>query len=158
MLDFRVLRHMPTIKVVMTTFPYAIDVEATLADAWAMMLEHGIRHLPVTEGDALIGIVTERDLRLVLRPGSTQTDGIVRDVASSDLYVVGDDAPLDEVVRQMADRQIGSVLVVRHDKLVGILTTSDVCRILASLLESRFAGPMPDRDPDGEPGGPGDAA
>jgi acetoin utilization protein AcuB len=160
MLDFRALRHMPTIKVAMTTFPYAIDVEASLADAWAMMLEHGIRHLPVTEVDTLVGIVTERDLRLVLRPGSTQTDGIVRDVCTTDPYVVGDDAPLDEVVREMADRQIGSVLVVRHDKLVGILTASDVCRILASLLESRFAGPIPERqsDDDEPGGGPGDAA
>jgi CBS domain-containing protein len=155
MLDFRTLRHMPTIKVVMTTSPYSIDIDAPLADAWSMMLEHNIRHLPVTENEALVGIITERDLRLVLRPGSTQTDGAVRIACTLDAYAVADDTPLDVVALEMAERQIGSVLVVRHEKLVGILTTSDVCRILARLLESRFQKPILEDleggdDPDGD--------
>lgn len=140
MLDFSTLRHMPTIKVAMTTFPHSIDVDAPLADAWAMMLEHGIRHLPVTSDGKLAGIVTERDLRLVLRPGSTETGGAVRLAATLDAYEVDDDTPLDVVVREMAERQIGSALVVRHEKVVGILTSTDVCRLLADLLESRFGG------------------
>jgi CBS domain-containing protein len=147
MLDFEALRHMPTIKVAMTTFPHSIDIDAPLAAAWEMMLEHGIRHLPVTEGGALVGIVTERDLRLVLRPGSSETGGAVRLACTLDACVVDDDTPLDIVAREMGDRQIGSVIVVRHGKVVGILTTTDVCRLLAELLESRFGG-------DGDPGGP----
>jgi len=43
--------HLPTLKTLMTPFPYAIDVEASLAQAQEMMTEHAIRHLPV----ALIG-------------------------------------------------------------------------------------------------------
>jgi len=144
MFDFRTLKHMPTIKVVMTTFPWFIDIEAPAEEAWAMMLEHHIRHLPVTEGDALVGIVTERDLRLVLRPGVEPGEWKVREVCEQDAYVVGDDTPLDVVVREMAERQIGSAVVQRRGKLVGIFTTTDVCRVLAELLESRF--PIEDDD------------
>ncbi|HZR81462.1 MAG TPA: CBS domain-containing protein [Candidatus Binatia bacterium] len=151
MLDFRSIRHMPTIKVAMTTFPYSIDIDAPLADAWAMMLQRGIRHLPVTEDGAIVGVVSERDLRLVLRPGSAFTDGAVRLACTTDAYTVPDDTPLDVVAREMADRQIGCVVVERHGKLVGILTTTDVCRMLADVLESRFAaGEAPDDDPDGD--------
>ena len=140
MLDFRALRHMPTIKLAMTTFPWSIDIEAPAEDAWATMLEHRIRHLPVTENDALVGIVSERDLRLALRPGVEPGEFRVRQVCEEDAYVVSDDTPLDLVVREMAERQIGSALVQRRGKLVGILTHTDVCRVLAELLESRFPG------------------
>jgi len=145
MLDFRTLKHMPTIKVAMTTFPWSIDIDAPAEEAWATMLEHRIRHLPVTADDALIGIVTERELRLVLRPGVEPGDWKVRQVCEEDAYVVSDDTPLDVVVSEMAERQIGSALVQRRGKLVGILTTTDVCRVLAELLESRF--PVDDGDP-----------
>jgi len=150
MLDFRALRHMPTIKVAMTTFPHSIDIDASLADAWQMMLEHGIRHLPVTEAGELVGILTERDLRLVLRPGSEKTGGAVRIACTLDAYDVDDDTPLDVVARAMAERQIGSALVVRYGKLVGILTSTDVCRLLAELLESRFGGDGGPVDPPGK--------
>jgi CBS domain-containing protein len=146
MLHFESLRHMPTVKVAMTTFPYSIDIDATLADAWAMMLEHDVRHLPVTENDALVGILTERDLRLVLHPGSAATAGTVRLACTMDPFVVNDDTRLDVVAREMAERQIGSVLIERHGKLVGILTTTDVCRLLVGLLEARF----PDGSDDGD--------
>lgn len=149
MLDFQALRHMPTIKVAMTTFPHSIDIDASLADAWQMMLEHGIRHLPVTEDGKLVGILTERDLRLVLRPGSDQTGGAVRIACTLDAYEVEDDTPLDVVARELAERQIGSALVVRHEKLVGILTSTDVCRLLADFLESRFGGGGEPIDPSG---------
>lgn len=140
MLDFRALKHMPTIKLAMTTFPWSIDIEAPAEEAWATMLEHRIRHLPVTENDALVGIVSERDLRLALRPGVEPGQFRVRQVCEEDAYVVSDDTPLDRVVREMAARQIGSALVQRRGKLVGILTHTDICRILADLLESRFPG------------------
>jgi CBS domain-containing protein len=145
MIDFQSLKHMPTIKVAMTTFPWSIDIDAPAEDAWATMLEHHIRHLPVTEDDTLVGIVTERELRLFLRPGVAPGDYKVRQVCAEDAYVVGDDTPLDVVVNEMAGRQIGSALVQRKGKLVGILTTTDVCRVLAELLESRF--PVDDDDP-----------
>lgn len=151
-MDFRTFRHMPTVKVAMTTFPHSIDIERSADEAWAMMLEHQIRHLPVTADGTLVGIVTERDLRLVLRPGAKPGEATLRSACETDAFVVDDDAPLDAVVREMAERQIGSALVTRHGKLVGILTTTDVCRLLADALEAHFAHgrrlPDPEEGPD----------
>lgn len=141
MLDFHTLRHMPTVRVAMSTFPFSIDVDAPADEAWAKMLENRIRHLPVTEDGKLVGILTERDLRLVLRPGVKKGETSVRHACTMEVYVVDDDAPLDVVLRELAERQIGSALVERQGKLVGILTTTDVCRLMAELLESRFAAP-----------------
>jgi acetoin utilization protein AcuB len=144
MADFRTFRHMPTVKVAMTTFPHSIEIEAPADEAWATMLDHKIRHLPVTDDGKLVGIVTERDLRLVLRPGVKPGEATLRHVVETDAFVVDDDTPLDVVANELAERQIGSALVTRHGKLVGILTTTDVCRLLAQALEAHFA---PDRRP-----------
>ena len=52
----------------MTPFPYSIDVDAPLAAAHQLMREHAFRHLPVTEGGALVGMLSDRDIKLILGP------------------------------------------------------------------------------------------
>jgi len=143
---------MPTVRLAMTPFPHSIDIEAPLEDAWAMMLKHGFRHLPVTEGGELYGLISERDLRLVLRPGVEKKERTVRDACHADpeLYLVSDDTPLDQVLETMAERHLGSCVVSRDGHLAGILTVTDVCRHLAALLRDRFG--------DSTPGEPTDAA
>lgn len=137
------LKHMPTVRLAMTPFPYSIDIDAPLENAWAMMLEKEIRHLPVTEAGELRGIISERDLRLVLRPGVEKGEATVRDACHGELYLVADDTPLDQVLETMAERHLGSCVVVRATRLVGILTVTDVCRHLATLLRDRFGNPTP---------------
>jgi CBS domain-containing protein len=53
-------------------------------------------------------------------------------------YVVTFNTPLNEVVAQMAQRRIGSVIVTRKGKLAGILSAIDVCRIFAEYLDNQF--------------------
>jgi len=137
-------KRMPSVRLAMTAFPYSIDIDAPAEQAWATMLKHEIRHLPVTEGGSLTALISERDLRLVLRPGVEKGDVKVRDACHGELYDVGDDTPLDLVLREMADRHLGSAVVVRDGHLAGILTVTDVCRYLAELLESRFGSSEPD--------------
>ncbi len=138
------LKHMPTVRLAMTPFPYFIDIDAPAEDAWAMMLQHEIRHLPVTEGEKLRGLISERDLRLVLRPGVDKGEVMVRDACHDDLYLVPDDTPLDVVLVEMSERHLGSCVIERDGHLVGILTVTDVCRHLASLLRDRFGSSLPE--------------
>ncbi len=121
--------RIPRIKSVMTPFPHSIAATATLEEAKGVMEQHRIRHLPVCEGHTLIGILGERDLRVAHRELL-----IVGDVCTREPYVVELEAPLDVVVATMAEKLLTAALVVRGDKLVGILTTTDVCRILAEVL------------------------
>jgi len=134
---------MPQIAQVMTPFPHAVDADAQLEDARASMLELGIRHLPVTRGEELVGVLTERDTRLVL--GSLMSDAPtaklrVKDACQLDAYVVDPHAPVDVVLREMAGRHIGSALVVKGGRLAGIFTVTDACRVLGDLLRQLFPG------------------
>jgi acetoin utilization protein AcuB len=132
-----VFSRIPKLKTVMTPFPHSIDFAEPTERAVEMMEEHGIRHLPVTHEGDLVGIVSESDLRVARALGESAEGGAslsVGVVCSKEPYVVDLDARLDEVVVEMAGRQIGSALVTRHEHLAGILTTTDVCRLLGELL------------------------
>ena len=131
------MRRIPRIKSVMTPFPYSIAPTASLEQALAMMAEHDIRHLPVYESPNVVGILSERDTRVALavRPNDAQL--VVRDVCIEP-YVVDLEQRLDEVAAELAARRIGLAIVTRGDKLAGILTTTDVCRLLAATLREAY--------------------
>lgn len=133
-------KPIPTIQKFMTTSPHSIGVEQPLSRAHTMMREHGIRHLPVLHGGKLLGMLTERDLRLVESlAGVDPTKVKVEDAMSNVVYSVGPETPLDEVVATMGEHKYGSAVVMQNDKVVGIFTTVDVCRALADLLQTRLA-------------------
>ena len=124
----------------MTPFPHSVDVDAPLAEAHRLMRSHRFRHLPVTANGSLAGILTDRDIKLVLGPDFGSPD--VRELKVRDAYierpcVVPASTPVAAVARTMADNHIGSAIVTKNDKLVGIFTVTDACRALAEILEGR---------------------
>jgi CBS domain-containing protein len=142
--NFERLDRMPSVKVAMTPFPFCVDADAPLSDARAMMVEHGIHHLPVTEGDHLVGVISGREVALGTAISSVRdpaNEPRIRDACVLHAYVVEDTAPLDEVVMHMAEERLGSALVVRRGKLVGVFTVTDACRHLGQWLRERFAEP-----------------
>lgn len=134
-----------TLKTLMTPFPYAIDIDADLPQAQTLMAEHDIRHLPVTEDGQLVGVITERDVHRSLAEAQVacRTAALqVRQVYEREAYVVDLSERLDTVLLEMAARHIGSTLVVRRGKLVGILTAMDVCRCFGEYLRAQLpSGP-----------------
>ncbi|HEX2484248.1 MAG TPA: CBS domain-containing protein [Myxococcota bacterium] len=124
--------HMPSVAALMTPFPYSVRLDEPIARAVSLMREHDIRHIPVREGDRVVGVVSEGDLR------GCDASGRVRDVQVTSPYTVDMGTSLADVLREMAARGIGTALVVRSEKLAGIVTATDVCRALAAILESRF--------------------
>lgn len=133
------LKKIPIVGAVMTSFPYSIDSAETVNNIEKMMDEHNIRHLPVQENGKVVGIVSERDLHHVIKrsaPAQEKNSLIARDVMVAEPYVVPFRTPLNRVVREMAERHIGSAIILRRGKLAGILSAMDVCRILAEYLES----------------------
>lgn len=135
------MKRMPAIKSVMTPFPHAVDVDAPILEAQAFMREHHIRHLPVTESHRLVGILTDRDIKLYLGPELAYpraAETRVRDVYLEHAYVVDLNERLDVVLQHMADHHIGSVLVTRNERLAGVFTVTDVCRSFAAFLRDPF--------------------
>lgn len=131
------MRRIPRIKTVMTPFPYSITPSATLDVAMTMMGQHDIRHLPVCENHSVVGMLSERDARVAraLRPEHPLT---VADVCTNDPLLFDLERRLDEVAAEMAARRIGLAIVMRGDKLAGILTTTDICRLLATTLREAY--------------------
>lgn len=132
-------RRIPLVLAAMTPFPFAIDAEQSVEAAQAMMNEHGIHHLPVLHHGKLAGIVSARDIALTFDVLDPQPVPLaVWAICSRDPYVVEVDTRLDVVADRLADLHIGSALVTKHGKLSGIVTVTDLCRTLASLLRERF--------------------
>ena len=142
-------RHRPPqILAYMTPFPFSIDIGAPLAEARRFLRERRIHHLPVTRDGELAGVLTDRDIKLALGPdldSPPERELTVGDVFQPDSYVVEAGALLEQVAATMAERHVGSALVTRGGKLVGIFTTTDACRALARVLNEQHPDPGPDQ-------------
>lgn len=117
----------------MTPHPYTIGRDQPVSVAAQRMREHHIRHLPVLDGGRLVGLISDRDVRLVeaLASGSVK----VEDAMSPEPRCVSPDAPLKDIVRDMAEHKLGSVLVVDdNERVLGIFTAIDALNILAERL------------------------
>jgi acetoin utilization protein AcuB len=124
-----------TVGEYMTASPLTVGPQVTLAEAHEIMREHNVRHLPVMQGGKLIGMVTARDLALVESLADFDPKEISVDEAmSEDVYAVSPDAPLRIVTAEMAERKLGSAVVVDGEKVIGVFTATDACRALTLLL------------------------
>lgn len=122
----------------MTAAPVVIGIADTLAEARRVMRERGIRHLPVLDAGRLVGVVSQRDLYLAESlAGVDPSTDTVREAMSGEAYTVPPGAPLGEVAAIMAERRLGSAIVVDRGAVIGVFTTVDALRALARLSARR---------------------
>ncbi len=125
-----------TLEQVMTEFPHTIQGDQTADAAHAMLVRYGVRHLPVEHSGQIVGVLSERDLNLALSPngrGAGKTTALA--LCSRPAYMVDKREPLAPVLRTMAERRYGCVLVSDGGKLAGIATAADLFRWMAAWLE-----------------------
>ncbi|RME42856.1 MAG: CBS domain-containing protein [Chloroflexi bacterium] len=132
------------VRDVMTPDPVTIGPNHSIGTALARMRRGGFRRLPVVEDGKLIGIITDRDLRLamnspyVLREGwydSYLMEHIeVRSCMTPNPVTLTPDHSLVEAVRIMEAQKFGGIPVVENGKLVGIVTETDLMKVLIQLL------------------------
>ena len=131
----------------MTTHPMTVTTKATIAEALALMRDLDIRHLPVVEHGALVGMLSDRDLAY-LDVGASLTDAgatrLRRELStpvvkamSSDVIYVEPETDVSEVVALLLEHKIGAVPVVHPDTraVVGIVSYIDVLRAVQDALE-----------------------
>jgi acetoin utilization protein AcuB len=132
-------KRIPSISKYMTTTPHTANRDVTLAKASALMRTHGIRHLPVMDGDALLGVITERDIKFAESFSIVDPEQVtVYGAMAEELYCVDPETPLDEVAATMAEKRYGSAIIVQNKRVVGVFTTVDACRALSELLNTRL--------------------
>jgi len=117
----------------------------SLADALSITRGNRIRHLPIVEHERLVGLVTDRDLRLAMPPlwasdadhtelrAALQTR-MVSEVMVKDIIVTSPDTPVEEAARSLYEHRIGCLPVLEGDELVGIITETDVLRAFVELF------------------------
>lgn len=133
-------KTIPMISKYMTTTPHSIGAEQPIAKAHQIMKENNIRHLPVLHNSQLKGVLSDRDIKLALSLNGVNAETTtVSEISSEEVFLVEPTAKLDDVVKIMADKKIGSVLIVDNHRLVGIFTTIDALNALADLLGTRLS-------------------
>jgi acetoin utilization protein AcuB len=126
-----------TVGMYMTRSPVTVERTTTMARALRIMDDQGFRHLPVLDGGRLVGLVSERELKIVEHmQGVDSAMCIAGDFILGAPYHVAEDALLRDVVRAMAEKKCGSAVVVDGEKVVGVFTTTDALKALAIVLDA----------------------
>ncbi len=134
----------------MTPNPISIDPKTTLPEAHKLMKECHIRRLPVVDRGKLVGILTLGDIREA-SPSDASALSIfelnyllakltVENIMTRDPLTIAPGATIREAAQLMLDHKIGSLPVVEGEKLVGIITESDIFRVLVQEPEPSNAG------------------
>jgi acetoin utilization protein AcuB len=122
-----------------------------VAEALGFMRQQKVRRLPVVDKKGrLIGIISEKDL-LYASPSPATSLSVyevgyllsklqVKEIMTKDVVTISPDAPLEEAARIMVDRAVGGLPVVDKDKLVGIITETDIFKTTLELLGARDPG------------------
>ena len=122
---------MSKVKDIMTKTVITIDANRTVTEATALMTEKNVSNLIVMDNNTPTGIVTERDfVRKVLAKNKPSTTKI-SEIMSTPLRVIDPDAPIKEAARKMIRKGIRRLPVMQDNKLVGIITTTDIAKQLS---------------------------
>ena len=122
---------------VMTPFPYTISSRSPVPEALNMLDEHDINELPVTAEDKLVGIITRRDVEVVLslaHKKSSLEGLIVRDICRTDPYIVETNCKVSNVIANLINSNRQAALVVKKGRLVGVFTQANAYSLLLKYL------------------------
>ena len=133
----------------MTPDPITITPDTSFPDAFHILREKKIRHLPVMKKKKLVGIVTQTDM-LHASPSAATSLSVfeinyllanlhVKEVMTSPPITVSEDDPLEEAARVMVEKKIGCLPVMRNGDLVGMITEIDIFETFVEILGSEAA-------------------
>lgn len=126
---------MLTVNDMMTVVPDSINSTTPLRDIIGMMKAEGYRHLPVVDDNKLVGIITDRDIRLVMNSPMVlherrQDEDLIDTVTAeacmtANPVTVTSDTPAYRAAEMLSIYKFGALPVVDNEKLVGIITVTD---------------------------------
>jgi acetoin utilization protein AcuB len=124
------------VEEIMQRDPITIKETTTLDQAYDLMRRQGIRHLPVLAGSDVVGVVTDRDLRLAtsrLAEHPFAPDARIAEVMSHPVHTAHPRDPIETAARTMRELKIGCLPVVDGEALIGIVTVIDILDALLQL-------------------------
>ena len=138
------------IRDIMSTNVVTVDEKTLVGDARKIMEAHRIRRLPVMKKDKLVGLVTKHML-LEAAPSPATSLNIwevhyllgkmtVKEIMVKNPYTISPDMPAEEALQLGQEKGYGGFLVVENGRLVGVVTESDIVRIMTRVLGVREKG------------------
>ena len=125
------------VRDLMTVQPITVRPTTTLQEVLELMVRHEIRGIPVVDDERVVGIVTDRDVKMMLGPGAKLVDEGVLDVGllerdvtwamSPEVETVDAEAPLSIAGGMLLDLRVGALPVVdARGDLIGIISQTDL--------------------------------
>ena len=119
-----------TVKDLMPQNIISILPETSVVEATRIMSTRDISSILIKTGDDYVGIFTDRDvMRKVVASGLDPNDTVVREIMSSPLITISEDAGIQEAAEKMRDRKIRRLVVINEGAVVGIISESDIARV-----------------------------
>jgi len=131
----------------MTKNPMTVSASSSIGEVARLMMDEGVRHLPVMEGGSMVGIISDRDIKSVSMPRLVDQAAIetlrarydqpISEMMAGDPVTAYPETNLAEAVDLMLDNRVGALPVVNADTgdLLGILSQVDVLRVARDRLE-----------------------
>ncbi len=122
-----------------TPDPITANADTSIWEIAKLMESQGVRHLPILNGNKVVGVISERDVKVITCLNlSDQQHILAQDLMSVDPVTVTDNTPLDEVAYLMSDKKIGSVIVNdENDQFMGIFTLTDALNALIEIAREQ---------------------
>ena len=121
------IEGMKKVSDVMTRNVRSVGPDATIQEAASMMKDMQTGPFPVVEGGKVVGIITDQDVvARAVAEGRDQQSTQVRDVMTADVLSCSPDTDLREAARTMQQKQTRRLVVLQGDRLVGIVSVSDM--------------------------------
>lgn len=149
------------VRDIMQAHPVSATFETRLPDIVRVLQRRGFRHLPVLHEGRLVGLISDRDVKQSMTSVSLATEGRARDLLLDTLtagqimtrrvITIGPASGIEEAARLMATERISALPVTDGDRLLGIVTETDILRLFVISLgvlepSSRIDVIIPDRE------------
>jgi len=131
----------------MTADPKTIKEDDFVRTAVMLVLEHRIRHLPVVRGESLVGIISDRDLKRAMPSvvaGATaeeyqafMDETPIEQVMTASPITCTPDTDLVDLLREFCQHKVGAIPVVEGERVVGIVTQTDMMQAFLKVLEGQ---------------------
>ena len=129
---------------VMQTKLFTVTPETTLPEALRLTGQRGVRHLPVLDGDRLVGILSDRDLKRAMASPATSLEAHelnylldrlrVEEIMTRTVITIGRMFPIEDAAALMVREKIGALPVTDDGRLVGLVAETDVLRLFVRAL------------------------
>ena len=119
------------VKQIMNNFVVSVDSSVTATDAAKMMEDTGVGSIVVLDNNLPVGIVTDRDFAIKIAAHSYPIDTPIRRIMSSPLISIDPNSDLWVASDLMSTRNVKKLPVIDDDKVVGMLTSSDLVKHIA---------------------------